>query len=141
MIVILSHSSSLASNVEDQNCEDSRIFTNLNREFISISYNDKNVVLESSLDSYIPVFPKTIDLNLYLNIGYDTESLIKLNSINVKSLIFQTHINAIYRYEKQELEFSLSNSYLNDYLFDGMKLEFKTNPSTGSGEILFVMTL
>ncbi|MCP4763711.1 MAG: hypothetical protein GY870_18210 [archaeon] len=141
LILILSYSTSFARNIEDQTCEDSRVFTDLNNQFFLISYNEQGVILESSLDSYISIFPKNIDLNLFLNIGYDAESLVKFNSINLKSFLFQTYINAIYRYEKQELEFSLSNSFLNDYLFDGMKLEFKANPSTGSGAILFVMTL
>ena len=48
-------------------------------------------------------------------------------------------------YEKHYLRifFTLKSSRkdLNDYLFDGMKLEFTATPATGSGAILFVMTL
>ncbi len=141
LILVFFHSISLARDVEDQACEGTKNFTDFNCEFLLVSYNDKGLILESSVDSYIPVFPKAIDLNLSLNIGYDAESLIKINSINLKSFLLQTYINAIYRYEKQELEFSLSNSFLNNYLFDGMQLQLQANPSTGTGAILFVMTL
>ncbi len=57
------------------------------------------------------------------------------------SLFLKTYINASYDYEKNGLEFGLTNLFLNSYLFDGMKLKFKANPSTGSGSILFVMNL
>ncbi len=57
------------------------------------------------------------------------------------SLLFKTYINAAYDYEKNGLELGLTNSFLNSYLFDNMKLKIQANPSTGSGSILFVMSL
>ncbi len=141
LILILVHSISFARDIENQIYEESKIFSNFNSKFLLISYNEDGLIVESSIDSCMSVFPKNIDLNISLNIGCDAESLIKFNSINLKSFLFQTDINAIYHYEKQELEFGLSSSFLNDYLFDGMKLEFMATPSTGSGAILFVMAL
>lgn len=141
LILILVHSISFARDIESQTCGESKIFSDFNSKFLLISYDEQGLILESSIDSCVPVFPKNLDLNISLNLGYDAESLIKFNSINLKSFLFQTYISAIYHYEKQELEFSLSSSFLNDYLFDGMKLEFTATPATGSGAILFVMTL
>jgi len=130
-----------AQDLESETCDNLIVSTDINNELMSISYNGNGLEFGSGIDSYIFNISKIIDLNLSLNIGYDDQSLLKMNAIKIKSFCYKTDISAIYNCENKQIELGLSNTSLNDFLFDGMKLEFQAVPSTGSGAILFVMTL
>ncbi len=81
------------------------------------------------------------EVNFALNMGYDEKQNLKMDGIKVISYGMNTYLNAIYNYEKNEVELGLSTSYINQHLLDGMKLEFQANPKAGSGAILLSMTL
>ena len=130
-----------AQDLESQTYDNLIVSTDINNELMSISYNGNGLEFGSGIDSYIFKVSKIMDLNLSLNIGYDDQSLLKMNSIKIKSFFYRTNISAIYNYENKLIELGLSNILLNDFLFDGMKLEFQATPSTASGAILLVMTL
>ncbi len=132
---------SFAQDLESQTCDNLIVSTDINNELMSISYDGNGLEFGSGIDSYIFNISKIIDLNLSLNIGYDDQSLLKMNSIKIKSFCYKTNISAIYNCGNKQIELGLSNTSLNDFLFDGMKLEFQAVPSTGSGAILVVMTL
>ena len=132
---------SFAQDLESQTCDNLIVSTDINNELMSISYDGNGLEFGSGIDSYIFNISKIIDLNLSLNIGYDDQSLLKMNSIRIKSFCYKTNISAIYNCGSKQIELGLSNTSLNDFLFDGMKLEFQAVPSTGSGAILVVMTL
>ncbi len=140
-VSILFQPISFAQDLESETCDNLIVSTDINNELMSISYNGNGVEFGSGIDSYIFNISKIIDLNLSLNIGYDDQSLLKMNAIKIKSFCYKTNISAIYNYENKQIELGLSNTSLNDFLFDGMKLEFQAVPSTGSGAILLVMTL
>ncbi len=141
LVSVLFQSISVAQDLESQNCDNLIVSTDIHNELMSISYNGNGLEFGAGIDSYIFNISKIIDLNLSLNIGYDNQSLLKMNSIKVKSLCYKTQISAIYDCENKQIELGLSNTSLNDFLFDGMKLEFQATPSTGSGAIFLVMTL
>lgn len=141
LVSVLFQSISVAQDLESQNCDNLIVSTDIHNELMSISYNGNGLEFGAGIDSYIFNISKIIDLNLSLNIGYDNQSLLKMNSIKVKSFCYKTQISAIYDCENKQIELGLSNTSLNDFLFDGMKLEFQATPSTGSGAVLFVMTL
>lgn len=140
-VFILFQPISFAQDLENQTWENLIVSTDINNELMSISYNGNGLALGSGIDSYIFNLSKIVDLNLYLNIGYDNQSLVKMNSIKVKSFCYKTHISAAYNYGKEQLVLGLSNTSLNSFLLDGMKLELQAIPSTGSGAILLVMAL
>jgi len=140
-ISVLFQPISFAQDLESQTCDNLIVSTDINNELMSISYNGNGLEFGSGIDSYIFNISKIIDLNLSLNIGYDDQSLLKMNSIKIKSFCYKTNISAIYDCENKQIELGLSNASLNNFLLDGMKLEFQTVPSTGSGAILLVMTL
>lgn len=132
---------SFAQDLESQTGDNLIVSTDIDIELMSISYNGNGLEFGSGIDSYIFNISKIIDLNLSLNIGYDDQSLLKMNAIEIKSFCYRTNISAIYNCENKQIELGLSNTSLNNFLFDGMKLEFQAVPSTGSGAILLVMTL
>lgn len=132
---------SFAQDLESQTGDNLIVSTDIDIELMSISYNGNGLEFGSGIDSYIFNISKIIDLNLSLNIGYDDQSLLKMNAIEIKSFCYRTNISAIYNCENKQIELGLSNTSLNKFLFDGMKLEFQAVPSTGSGAILLVMTL
>lgn len=132
---------SLAQDLESQTGDNLIVSTDIDIELMSISYNGNGLEFGSGIDSYIFNISKIIDLNLSLNIGYDDQSFLKMNAIEIKSFCYRTNISAIYNCENKQIELGLSNTSLNKFLFDGMKLEFQAVPSTGSGAILLVMTL
>ena len=140
-VSVLFQSISVAQDLESQNCDNLIVSTDIHNELMSISYNGNGLEFGSGVDSYIFNISKIMDLNLSLNIGYDDQSLLKMNSIKIKSFCYKTNISAIYDCENKQIELGLSNTSLNDFLFDGMKLEFQAVPATGSGAILLVMTL
>ncbi|MDA3915496.1 MAG: hypothetical protein PF690_00785 [Deltaproteobacteria bacterium] len=140
-ISVLFQSISFAQDLESQTYDNLIVSTDINSELMSISYNGNGLEFGTGIDSYIFNISKIIDLNLSLNIGYDNQSLLKMNSIKVKSFCYKTQISAIYDCENKQVELGLSNTSLNGYLFDGMKLEFQAIPSTGAGAILLVMGL
>jgi len=140
-VFVLFQPISFAQDLESQTCDNLIVSTDINNELMSISYNGNGLEFGSGIDSYIFNISKIIDLNLFLNIGYDDQSLLKMNSIKVKSFCYKTQVSAIYNCEKEQVELGLSNTSLNDFLFDGAKLEFQATPSTGSGAILLVMSL
>ncbi|NOX33215.1 MAG: hypothetical protein GXP56_05685 [Deltaproteobacteria bacterium] len=84
--------------------------------------------------------PAVFEYNLSLNIGYDDNTTLIMNTVKLESYWFHTYVNAIYHYQESELELGLSSDYLNDYLFKGMKLEFLANPGAGSGAVLLTTT-
>lgn len=81
------------------------------------------------------------EFNLSLNVGYDTETFVQVNAIKLESFCLQTYVTAIYHYEENQIEFGLSSAVVNNYLFDGMTLEFQANPGEASGAILLSMRL
>ncbi len=81
------------------------------------------------------------EINFAINMGYDAKQNLKMDGIKVISYGWNTYLNAIYNYEKNEVELGLSNSTINQYLLDGMKLEFHANPKAGSGAVLLSMML
>lgn len=141
VVSVLFQSMSFAQDLESQTSDSLIVSADVNNELMSISYNGNGLEFGSGIDSYIFNISKIIDLNLFLNIGYDDQSLLKMNSIKVKSFCYKTQISAIYNCENKQIELGLSNTSLNDFLFDGMKLEFQATPATGYGAILLVMTL
>lgn len=105
--------------------------------------SSENFVTISFLESKVKIHAlnyKDFEFDLSLNVGYDTNTVLKMNAVKLESYWRNTHVNAIYNYEKNEIELGLSNVYLNDYLFKGMKVEFHANPSTGSGAVLLTKT-
>ena len=109
---------SFAQDLESQNCDNLIVSTDINNELMSISYDGNGLEFGSGIDSYIFNISKIIDLNLSLNIGYDDQSLLKMNAIKIKSFCYKTNISAIYNCENKQIELGLSNTSLNDFLFD-----------------------
>jgi len=70
---------SFAQDLESQTCDNLIISTDINNELMSISYNGNGLEFGSGIDSYIFNISKIMDLNLSLNIGYDDQSLLKMN--------------------------------------------------------------
>jgi hypothetical protein len=140
-VIFSFYSTSFAQDIESQVCDNLIASTNINSELMTVSYEENGLVLGSDINSYVFNFSKRVYLNLSFNIGYDTESIIKMNSIQLKSFGYKTYLKAVFNYETKQLELGLSNAFLNNYLLKGMKLEFKANPAVGSGALLFVMTL
>ncbi len=81
------------------------------------------------------------EVNFAISMGYDEKQNLKMDGIKVISYGWNTYLNAIYNYEKNEVELGLSNSTINQFLLDGMKLEFHANPKAGSGAVLLSMML
>ncbi|MEN8212346.1 MAG: hypothetical protein ABFR31_11560, partial [Thermodesulfobacteriota bacterium] len=87
-VFVLFQPISFAQDLENQTGDNLIVSTDINNELMSISYNGNGLVLGSGIDSYILNLSKIVDLNLYLNIGYDNQSLVKMNSIKVKSFCY-----------------------------------------------------
>ena len=85
--------------------------------------------------------PDDFEFNLSFNVGYDNDTILKMNAIKLVSYWHHTFVNAVYHPEKKELEFGLSSAYINNCLVDGMRLEFQANPGAGSGAVLLTMNL
>lgn len=81
------------------------------------------------------------EFNLSLNIGSGVDTLVKMSAVKMESYWYRTYVNAVYNYEKSEIELGVSSAYINEYLLDGMKLEVQANPSEGSGAVLLTMSL
>lgn len=101
---------------------------------------DSKSLLKSKVDTD-RVNSNDFEFNLSLNIGYADDTILTMSAIKVESYWMHTYVNAVYDYEKSEFELGLSSVYINDYLLDGMKLEFQANPVAGSGAILLTMAL
>ncbi len=82
LILLLLHSISFAQNFENKTCHSLIFFDDINCELLSLSFNDNRLRFQPGI-----------------------------NSISLKSFFFQTHINAIYHYGKNEFELGLSNSF------------------------------
>jgi len=95
--------------------------------------------LESKITSDV-LSTNEFEFNLSLNVGYDDNTILKMNAVTLESQWRNTYVNAVYNCEENEFELGLSNAYLNDYLFKGMKVEFQANPSAGSGAVLLTKT-
>ncbi len=111
-----------------------------NVEDFSTDKADSNSLLKSKVDTD-QMSSNDFEFNLSLNVGYDEDTILTMSAIKVESYWMHTYVNALYDYEKREFELGLSSVYINDYLLDGMKLEFQTNPIAGSGAILLTMSL
>lgn len=81
------------------------------------------------------------EFNMLLNIKGDDDTILKMNAIKVESVLYNTYVNAVYDYDKSEIEFGVSCGYINQYLLNGMILELQANPNTGSGALLLTMRL
>lgn len=102
---------------------------------------DSKFAFTSTISAY-KINPNDFEFKLSLNIGYDDEdAILKMNAVKVESFWLNTYVNAVYNYGKSEFELGLSNSHINKYLLDGMRLEFQANPTVGSGAILLTMSL
>ncbi len=116
------------------------IFQMFNMDNSENNAANENTFLKSKVDiskAYINDF----EVNFALSMGYDENQNLKMDGIKVISYGLNTYLNAIYNNEKNEVELGLSNSYINQHLLDGMKLEFQANPKAGSGAVLLSMTL
>ena len=85
--------------------------------------------------------PNGFEFNLSITVGYDSDIILKMDTIKLKSYWLCTYVNAIYHPEKNEWEFDMTNAFVNEYLLDGMKLEFQTNIDASSGALLLTMSL
>lgn len=81
------------------------------------------------------------DFNVSLAIGSDDNSIINMEAVNFESYWNHTYVNAAYHCEKNQIEFGLSNSYINKQLLNGMKLELQTIPNAKTGMILLTKSL
>ncbi len=81
------------------------------------------------------------EVSFALCMGYDEKQYVKMDGIKLISYGLNTYFNAIYNYEKNEIELGVSNSYINQHLLNGMKLELQANPKAGSGSVLLSMAL
>jgi hypothetical protein len=98
------------------------------------------ISLKSKVDTdKIPI--DDLEFNLSLSIGNDSDASWTINGIKLKTYWLQTHINVAYYYRNEEIEVNFSNTYINEHFFDGMKLEFQTNPSLGALAVLITMSL
>lgn len=102
--------------------------------------SDSDVLLKSKIKTG-RLNQNDFGLNLSFNIAENETTIIKMSGLTLESYWKQTFFNAVYHYEKGEIEFGLSYDYLNRYLLNGMKLELQANPSSGFGAILFTMSL
>ncbi len=80
-----------------------------------------------------------MDFDLSLLFGSDDDSVVKMDGIKLGTSWNDTHINAIYHYEKDEIELGLSTDIINDHLMEGMTLEFQANPNAESGAVVLIM--
>ena len=87
------------------------------------------------------VTPDEFEINLSFNVGYDDDTILRMNAIKFESCWHHTFLNAVYLPEKKEFEIGLSSAFINDRLVNGMKLEIQANPVTGSGALLLTMNL
>ena len=85
--------------------------------------------------------PDDTRFNLSFRVGYETGSIVKMDAIILDSCWHRMSINAVYHPGRKEVEFGLSSAYINDFLFDGMKLELQANPVTAKGAVLLTMDL
>jgi len=116
-----------------------------NVDDFSTDNEDSKFLLKGKMDTnpmnFNQVNPDNFEFNISFNVGYDDDTILKMNAIKLVSYWQHTFVNAVYHPEKKELELGLSSAYINNCLVDGMKLEFHANPGTGSGAVLFTMNL
>jgi len=116
-----------------------------NVDDLSTDDEDVDLLLKGKVNvDPIPMDPENqnnFGFNLSFNVGYDNDTILKMNAIKIESYLYHTFVNAVYHPEENEFELGLSSAYINAYLLDGMKLEFQANPGAGSGALLFVMNL
>ncbi|MCP3874388.1 MAG: hypothetical protein GY699_14695 [Desulfobacteraceae bacterium] len=82
---------------------------------------------------------KDVEFKFSLVFGGNDDTILKMDGVKLESSWKNTYFNAVYHYEKSEIELSMTNSNVNDYLFDGMRLEVQANPSANAGAILLIM--
>ncbi len=118
-------------------------FKYFNVDDCSTEDEDSKVLLKGNtrLMNFNQMDPDNFEFNLSFNVGYDDDTILRMNAINLVSYWRHTFVNAVYHPEKKEFEFGLSSAYINDCLLTGMKLEFKANPVAGSGAVLLTMNL
>jgi len=79
------------------------------------------------------------DFKLSLNVGLDDHNNFKMDVIKLESFGLQIFTSTMYNYKNNELELGLSSAHINNYLLDGMKLEFQAK-TDGSSAILLTTT-
>lgn len=97
--------------------------------------NQTGYLLKSRVDT-VKMNPNDFEVNVSFLAGYDDKTSLKMDGIKIESFWLNTFVNATYNYEKNEVEIGLSSASINEYLMDGMKLEFQANPTTGSTALL-----
>ncbi len=115
-----------------------RYFHNSGSE--SSSSKDSNYFMKSKSPGKNVKF-RDFDVNLSFDVGTDRASIVKMNSVKAESYLFSTYFNAMYSNETDDLEFGITNDFLNSYLGDGIRLEFMTNPLEGAGGLLLSVEL
>lgn len=106
-----------------------------------LSHNSDAMNLIESKVKTNKVKKEKLDFNLSVAIGHHDDKMVSMEAVNFESYWKDTYVNAVYHFEKNEIEFGLSNSYINQYLLDGMKLELQGNPTDKSGVILLTKSL
>lgn len=96
-------------------------------------FNDKGLQPNSESD--------TFGLDLFVNVGYDDKSMAKMDAVEVVAYWFGTVVNAVYHCDEKEFLLGFSSSKINQTLPDGMFLEMKVNPETGSSALMFTIDL
>lgn len=81
------------------------------------------------------------EFNLSLKVGYDTDSILKMDAIKLESNWNRMSVNAVYHPDEKEVDLGLSSTYINEMLLDGMRLEFQASPSAAKGAVLITMDL
>jgi hypothetical protein len=97
--------------------------------------NTSGYLLKSKVDT-VKMNPNDFKVNVSLLAGYDDKTSLRMDGVKIESYWCHTFVNATYNYEKNEVEIGLSNASINEYLMNDMKLEFQTNPTTGSTALL-----
>ncbi|MFH2092248.1 MAG: hypothetical protein ABIJ31_07785 [Pseudomonadota bacterium] len=87
-----------------------------------------------------------IDLNIpgfkvFLSVEHDEKPTITMDAVKLNTYWTGNYINAIYHYEKNQIELGFGTHMINKLLPDNMKMEIKTNPQAGTAVILFSVKL
>lgn len=112
-------------------------------QYFSVDNSTDGEVVSSLLKTHLPddTMRKSMDydFSLSFNVGYDSDQVININAVKVSSYLFSTYLDAVYDCRNSGLDLFFSNDYLNDYLLNGMKLEFQMSPTKSSGAVLVTM--
>ena len=83
--------------------------------------------------------PEDFDVNVSSLIAGDDTSVAAISAVKISSYWASNYLDAVYDYENDGLELFFSNTDINAFLLEGMKLEFQISPEKSAGAFLLTM--